>query len=181
MRCYRANLLKTWYDRKSSDNNIRLATLAFIPMSEEEYLEEKEANIEYLTNKSTQHFKDIKLDENLTPLQKADVNEIVSKFQRTLTDIPGRTDVLKHDIRLPHTKPLKVHQYPTPFRAKEAIEKGIENMLEQEIIRPSISPYCSRITVVSKSDGNIRLCIDIRKLNSITTFDNEPIQGKWMK
>ena len=73
MRCYHANLLKTWYDRKSSDSNIRLATLAFIPMSEEEYLEEKEANIEYLTNKSTQNFKDIKLDENLTPIQKADV------------------------------------------------------------------------------------------------------------
>ena len=48
-------------------------------------------------------------------------------------------------------------------------------MLEQEIIRPSSSPYCSPITVVSKPDGNIRLCIDFRKLNSITIFDNEPI------
>ena len=48
-------------------------------------------------------------------------------------------------------------------------------MLEQEIIRPSSSPYCSPITVVSKPDGNIRLCIDFRKMNAITIFDNEPI------
>ena len=99
----------------------------------------------------------------------------MSKFQNTLTDIPGRTDVLKHDIRLTDTKPFKVHQYPTPFRVKEAIEKEIETMLEQDIIRPSISPYCSPITVVAKPDGNIHLCIDLRKLNSVTIFDNEPI------
>ncbi|GFO36666.1 polyprotein [Plakobranchus ocellatus] len=48
-------------------------------------------------------------------------------------------------------------------------------MLEQDIIRPSTSPYCSPITVVNKPDGSIRLCIDFRKLNSITEFDNESI------
>ena len=173
--CYHANLLKTWYDRKPSDNTIKLATLAFIPMSKEEEIEEKEANIEYLINKSTQSFKDIQLDENLTPIQKADIRDILSKFQNTLTDIPGRTNVLEHDIRLTDTKPFKVHQYPTPFRAKEAIEREIETMLEQDIIRPSSSPYFSPITVAAKPDGSIRLCIDFRKLNSVTIFYNEPI------
>ena len=71
--------------------------------------------------------------------------------------------------------PFKVHQYPTPFRAKDAIEIEIETMLEQDIIRPSSSPYCSPITVVAKPDGSIRLGIDFRKLNSVTIFDNEPI------
>ena len=48
-------------------------------------------------------------------------------------------------------------------------------MLEQDIIRPSSSPYCSPITDVTKPDGSIRLCIGFRKLNSVTIFDNEPI------
>ena len=87
-------------------------------MSKEEEIEEKEANIEYLINKSTQSFKDIKLDENLTPIQKADIRDILSKFQNTPTDILGRTDVLEHDIRLTDTKPFKVHQYPTPLEPK---------------------------------------------------------------
>ena len=115
------------------------------------------------------------MDENLTPIQKSDIRDILSRFQNTLTDIPGRTDVLEHDIRLTDTKPFKVNQYPTPFRAKEAIEKEIETMLEKDIIRPSSSPYCSPITVVAKPDGSIRLCTDFRKLNSIAIFDNEPI------
>ena len=51
IRCYHANILKTWFERKPSED-IRLATLAFIPMSEEEELE-KEAKIEYL--KLNQH------------------------------------------------------------------------------------------------------------------------------
>ena len=59
-------MLKTWYDRKPSDNTMKLGTLAFIPMSKEEEIEDKEENIEYLINKSTQSFKDIELDENLT-------------------------------------------------------------------------------------------------------------------
>ena len=144
-------------------------------MSKEEELEEKEANIEYLINKSTQSFKDIKLDENLTPIQKSDIRDILSKFQNTLTDIPGRTNVLEHDIRLTDTTPFKVHQYPTPFRAKDAIEKEIETMPEQDIIRPSSSPYCSPVAVVAKPDGSIRLCIDFRGLNSVAIFDGEPI------
>ena len=158
-------MLKTWYDRKPSDKTIKLATVAFISMTKEEEIEEKEANIEYLINKSTQSFKDIKLDENRTPIQQADIRDILSKFQNTLTDISGRTDVLEYDLRLTDTKPFKVHQYPTPFRAKEEIEKEIETMLEQDIIRPSSSPYCSHITVIVKPDGGIRLCIDFRKMN----------------
>ena len=44
-------------------------------MSEEEELE-KEAN------KSTQNFKNVELDENLTPIQRAEVKDVLSKFQK---------------------------------------------------------------------------------------------------
>ena len=107
IRCYHANLLKTWFERKPSED-VRLATLAFIPMSEEEEMEEKEAKIEYLTNKSTQNFKNVELDENLTPTQRAEVKDVLSKFQKKHL-VPGRTDVLEHDIRLTDPKPFKVH------------------------------------------------------------------------
>ena len=80
IRCYHANLLKTWFERKPSED-IRLATLAFKPMSEEEELE-KEAKIEYLTNKSTQNFKNVELDENITPIQRTEVKDVLSKFKK---------------------------------------------------------------------------------------------------
>ncbi|GFR77903.1 polyprotein [Elysia marginata] len=48
-------------------------------------------------------------------------------------------------------------------------------MISSGIIEPSSSPYASPITVVKKKDSTIRLCIDFRRLNSITEFDAEPI------
>ncbi|GFR91454.1 polyprotein [Elysia marginata] len=48
-------------------------------------------------------------------------------------------------------------------------------MISSGIIEPSSSPYASPITVVKKKDGTIRLCIDFRRLNSITELDAEPI------
>ncbi|GFS19363.1 polyprotein [Elysia marginata] len=48
-------------------------------------------------------------------------------------------------------------------------------MISSGIIEPSSSPYASPITVVKKKDGTIHLCIDFRRLNSITEFDAEPI------
>lgn len=39
-------------------------------------------------------------------------------------------------------------------------------MLARGIIKESTSPYCSRIVPVRKKNGNMRLCVDLRPLNS---------------
>jgi len=42
----------------------------------------------------------------------------------------------------------------------------IDDLLRQEIIKPSKSPYCARVVPVRKRNGTLRLCIDLRPLNS---------------
>ena len=71
--------------------------------------------------------------------------------------------------------PFRIRQYPLPVHATDAVDTEVDNMLASGIIRRSSSPYASPITVVMKKDNTIRLCIDFRKLNSITVFDAEPI------
>lgn len=41
------------------------------------------------------------------------------------------------------------------------IREVVENLLERNIVKYSISPYCTRIVPFRKRDGNLRLCIDL--------------------
>ena len=47
--------------------------------------------------------------------------------------------------------------------------------LKQGIIRPSKSPYASQVVIVRKKTGEIRLCIDFRKLNAISIHNLFPL------
>jgi hypothetical protein len=55
------------------------------------------------------------------------------------------------------------------------MEDLVHNLLKNQVIRPSVSPYSSPAILVKKKDGTWRLCIDYRKLNSITVKNKFPI------
>ena len=58
---------------------------------------------------------------------------------------------------------------------RQIISEQIDEMLAQNIIRPSSSPWCSPITLVPKSSGEYRFCVNYRKLNSVTVKDSFPL------
>lgn len=49
-----------------------------------------------------------------------------------------------------------------------------DDLLNRGIIRPSISPYCARVVPVRKRDGRLRLCLDLRPLNSRVEKEKYP-------
>lgn len=51
------------------------------------------------------------------------------------------------------------------------IDKEVEEILEQSIVKPSNSPSSSPIVVVWKKDGKNRFCIDFRRVNEVTHRD----------
>ena len=51
----------------------------------------------------------------------------------------------------------------------------IEDILNENWIRDSESPYSSPVVVVRKKDGTLRLCVDYRKLNAKTIPDRHPL------
>ena len=48
-------------------------------------------------------------------------------------------------------------------------------MEEMGIIQKSNSSYSCPVVVVKKKDGSNRICIDFRRLNSITVIDPQPV------
>ena len=51
----------------------------------------------------------------------------------------------------------------------------VNDMREQDIIRPSVSPWASPVVLVPKKDGKFRFCVDYRRLNSVTKKDVFPL------
>ena len=55
-----------------------------------------------------------------------------------------------------------------PFAHRDESERQFADMLDKGIIRESTSPWSSPIIFVKKKDGDMRFCIDYRKLHSVT-------------
>ena len=51
----------------------------------------------------------------------------------------------------------------------------VEDLLNGNCIRTSTSSYSSPVVCVRKRDGELRLCVDFRELNSRTTPDRHPL------
>ncbi len=71
--------------------------------------------------------------------------------------------------------PIYQRPYRVPLTKRKVIDKQIDEMLEDGIIRPSDSPWSSPVTLVPKKDGTTRFCTDYRKVNSITRKDRYPL------
>ncbi|KAG5877859.1 hypothetical protein JTB14_036435 [Gonioctena quinquepunctata] len=54
-------------------------------------------------------------------------------------------------------------------------EIRVKSLLEKEIIEECDSPYAAPTVLVTKEDGTFRMCVDYRRLNSVTVPDRYPL------
>ncbi|PKA59160.1 RNA-directed DNA polymerase like [Apostasia shenzhenica] len=57
----------------------------------------------------------------------------------------------------------------------EELKRQLQEMLNLEFIRPSVSPWGAPVLFAKKKDGSLRLCIDYRELNKITIKNKYPL------
>lgn len=95
-------------------------------------------------------------------------------FAVSTTDL-GRTDKLQHSILTGDAPPTRqpVHRI-SPHRRDE-VRKLLGEMLEKEVVEPSMSPWAFPIVLIRKKDGSNRFCVDFRKLNDVTCKDAYPL------
>ena len=87
----------------------------------------------------------------------------------------GFCDWIKHTIPMTMDRPLYLLQHTIPPQLQGELHKCLDTWLQQGIIRPPQSPYASQVVIVQKKTGEIHLCMDYCKLNSITVRDAFPL------
>jgi len=55
------------------------------------------------------------------------------------------------------------------------LKKQLEELLEKQFIRPSVSPWGAPVLLVKKKDGSFRLCVDYSQLNKFTIKNKYPL------
>ncbi|KZR97115.1 Uncharacterized protein APZ42_008193, partial [Daphnia magna] len=80
----------------------------------------------------------------------------------------GHTTLVKHVVDRQGQGPIRQRAYRTSPKQKEIAENIIKELMQNKIIRYLMSPWAAPIVLVSKKTGDVRLCVDFRKLNAIT-------------
>ncbi|XP_063374947.1 uncharacterized protein LOC134662604 [Cydia amplana] len=111
----------------------------------------------------------------LTNSEKEQVNNLLNEFQDIFNTQGDPTPFAEHKIETGNHKPIALKPYRlSPIRQKQLKDK-LDEMLKNNIIKECESPWAAPVVLVPKGDTDIRVCIDYRKLNAITTPDRYPL------
>ena len=173
-RKFHINMLKRYFVREEEEYEPKEESACVAITLEEEG--SVDANIHVIPSYQQMETREhVKVNDHLSEGQKRDVYEVMRRYDNVLNDVPGCTNVMKHEIKLKDTRPVKSRPYPIPYSVQDEIDKEIQQMLDLGIIEQSDSPYATPILVVRKKDGTNRVCLDFRKINKLTVFDAEPM------
>ena len=103
------------------------------------------------------------------------IANLLEDFPEVLCEKPGRTDLSQHSINTGESPPVRSPVYRLSADRRASLRKQLDEMLSDGRIEPSSSPWAAPVVMVPKKGGDYRLCIDCRKLNSVTTVDAYPM------
>ena len=113
---------------------------------------------------------------HLATTDREQLQNLLQQFQCLFRATPGTlTTNYRFPIHTTSNSPIHLPPYRQGPKAREVIEKNIQNLLDQGLIRPSTSPWSSPVVLVPKKNGTMRMCVDYRKLNTITIRDQYPL------
>lgn len=111
----------------------------------------------------------------LTEDQCQQLRNVIWKYRECFSNVPGKTDLVTHDIELVSDEPVMSKPYRTSPRQNEILRKEIQKMLSMKIIEVGYSDYTSPMILVEAPGKEPRPCVDYRNLNKITKTKFYPL------
>ncbi|KAG1033667.1 hypothetical protein G6F43_013536 [Rhizopus delemar] len=88
----------------------------------------------------------------------------------------GHTNLIQHKIILEKdTMPIRHRPYRLSPIEADYLQKELDKYCKLGIISPSNSPWAAPVILVKKKNGDYRMVIDYRKLNTVTKKDSYPL------
>ena len=122
-------------------------------------------------------------DDGINTIPHESLKSLLQKYEEVFpADIPPGIPPIRERlgqysiIPMPEgTVPVYQRQYRLSPLEREELRRQIKYMQEMKWIRRSTSPWASPVLFVSKGDGKLRLCVDLRKVNALTIKNRTPI------
>ena len=103
------------------------------------------------------------------------VRDFLDVFPDYLPGLPPKREIDFPIDLVRSTAPISLPPYRmAPAKLKE-LKTQLQELVEREFIRPSISPWGAPVLFVKKKDDTWRLCIDYRQLNKVTIRNKHPL------
>ena len=96
------------------------------------------------------------------------VQEFPEVFPDNIIDLPPEREVEFAIDLVPGISPISIAPYRMSALELGELKKQLEELLEKQFIRPSVSPWGAHVLLVKKKDGSMSLCVDYRQLNKVT-------------
>lgn len=103
------------------------------------------------------------------------IRAIINEDYLNISNIPAKEHNYEMKLKLTSDTPISFAPRRLSYSDKKEVDRIVEQLLSENIIRPSCSPYSFPIVLRTKQSGEKRMCVDYRSLNKITVRDSYPI------
>ena len=103
------------------------------------------------------------------------VREFLDVFPDELLGLPPTREIEFEIEVMPRTRPIFIPPYRMAHAELKELKEQLQELVDKGFIRPSTSPWSALVLFMKKKDGSLRLCIDYRQLNKVTTKNTYPL------
>jgi len=103
------------------------------------------------------------------------VQEFMDVFPNEIPGLPPKREIEFAIDLIPGAGPVSISPYRMAPVELVELKKQLEDLLEKQFLRPSVSPWGAPVLSVKKKYGLSRLCIDYRQLNKLTIKNKYPL------